>query len=60
MKRHSFATAILTAAVTLMTHAPEALGQSVSPIANRSISKTEKPPLYGSHWMAITFFDRGS
>ena len=54
MKRHSFATAILTAAVTLMTQAPEALGQSVSPIANRSISKTEKPPLYGSHWMAIT------
>ena len=54
MNRNSFATAILTAAVTLMTQAPEALGQSVSPIANRSISKTEKPPLYGSHWMAIT------
>ena len=54
MNRNSFATAILTAAVTLMTQAPEALGQSVSPIANRSISKTQKPPLYGSHWMAIT------
>jgi gamma-glutamyltranspeptidase/glutathione hydrolase len=54
MNRSSFATAILTAALTLMTQAPEALGQSVSPIAIRSISKTQKPPLYGSHWMAIT------
>ena len=54
MNRNSFATAILTAALTLMTQAPEALGQSVSPIAIRSISKTQKPPLYGSHWMAIT------
>ena len=54
MNRHSFAIAILTAAVTLMTQAPEALGQSVSPIAIRSISKTQKPPLHGSHWMAIT------
>jgi gamma-glutamyltranspeptidase / glutathione hydrolase len=54
MNRNSFATAILTAAVTLMTQAPAALGQSVSPIAIRSVSKTQKPPLYGSHWMAIT------
>ena len=37
-----------------MTHTPPASGQSVSPIANRSLARTQKPPLYGSHWMAIT------
>jgi len=54
MNSKSLVTAILTAAVTLMTQAPEALGQSVSPISISSISKTQKPPLHGSHWMAIT------
>ena len=54
MKSSSFATAILTAAVTLMTQAPAALGQSVSPISISSTPKTQKPPLHGSHWMAIT------
>jgi len=54
MNSKNLATAILTAAVTLMTQAPEALGQSVSPISISSISKTQKPPLHGSHWMAIT------
>ncbi len=28
--------------------------QSVSPIANKSLARTQKPPLHGSHWMAIT------
>ena len=37
-----------------MTHIPAALGQSTSPIATQSLAKTQKPPLYGSHWMAIT------
>ena len=54
MNSKNLVTAILTAAVTLMTQAPEALGQSVSPISISSISKTQKPPLHGSHWMAIT------
>jgi gamma-glutamyltranspeptidase/glutathione hydrolase len=48
------APALLVAAATLMTQAPPALGQSTSPIATQSIAKTQKPPLYGSHWMAIT------
>ena len=41
--------------MTLMTmHAEPAPGQSVSPIATDSIAKTQKPPLHGRHWMAIT------
>jgi gamma-glutamyltranspeptidase/glutathione hydrolase len=54
MKSSIFAIAILIAAVTLMTQAPAALGQSVSPISISSTPKTQKPPLHGSHWMAIT------
>jgi gamma-glutamyltranspeptidase / glutathione hydrolase len=36
------------------TTTPAALGQGVSPSVPRSISKTQKPPLHGRHWMAIT------
>ncbi len=54
MNIRSIALALLSAAATLMTHIPTASGQSVSPIANRSLARTQKPPLYGSHWMAIT------
>jgi gamma-glutamyltranspeptidase/glutathione hydrolase len=54
MNRSSIAFALLTAAVTLMMQTPTASGQSVSPIANRSLARTQKPPLHGSHWMAIT------
>jgi gamma-glutamyltranspeptidase / glutathione hydrolase len=54
MKTRPFANALLVAAATLMTHSPSALGQSASPIATQSLAKTQKPPLYGSHWMAIT------
>ncbi len=45
---------LLVAAATFMTQIPAALGQSTSPIATQSVAKTQKPPLYGSHWMAIT------
>ncbi|MGI9245147.1 MAG: gamma-glutamyltransferase family protein [Steroidobacteraceae bacterium] len=34
------------------TQAP--LGQAVSPSVPRSVSKTQKPPLHGQQWMAIT------
>ena len=30
------------------------LGQAVSPSVPRSVSKTQKPPLHGQRWMAIT------
>jgi gamma-glutamyltranspeptidase/glutathione hydrolase len=50
--------AALVASLTgmmLMTMKPDpAHGQSVSPIAPGSIAKTQKPPLHGQHWMAIT------
>ena len=41
-------------AMTITTHTPDAKAQAVSPIATQSVAKTQKPPLYGSHWMAIT------
>jgi gamma-glutamyltranspeptidase/glutathione hydrolase len=54
MNTPRLALALLTATLTLMTQAPTADAQSVSPIANKSLARTQKPPLYGSHWMAIT------
>ena len=44
-------------APTSSTHAqatPGPPGQAVSPSVPRSISKTQKPPLHGQRWMAIT------
>jgi gamma-glutamyltranspeptidase/glutathione hydrolase len=46
--------ALLIATSTLMTHPTTSDAQSVSPIANKSLARTQKPPLHGSHWMAIT------
>jgi gamma-glutamyltranspeptidase/glutathione hydrolase len=44
-----------TLATTLiMTQPDTALGQAVNPAIIRSIAKTQKPPLHGQHWMAIT------
>ena len=44
-----------TLAITLiMTQPDTALGQAVTPAVARSIAKTQKPPLHGQHWMAIT------
>ena len=44
-----------TLAMTLiMTQPDTALGQAVTPAVARSIAKTQKPPLHGQHWMAIT------
>jgi gamma-glutamyltranspeptidase/glutathione hydrolase len=47
-------TLLLATLATLMSNSPIASGQTTSPIATRSLAKTQKPPLYGSHWMAIT------
>jgi gamma-glutamyltranspeptidase/glutathione hydrolase len=47
----------MTTAPTSSTHAqatPAPAGQAVSPSVPRSISKTQKPPLHGQRWMAIT------
>ncbi len=54
MNTRHISLAFLVAAATLMSQPPPALGQSASPIATQSVAKTQKPPLYGSHWMAIT------
>ena len=37
-----------------MTQIETTLGQAVTPAVARSIAKTQKPPLHGQHWMAIT------
>ena len=46
--------AVAQAATTPPQAAPTTLGPAVSPSIPRSISKTQKPPLHGRHWMAIT------
>jgi gamma-glutamyltranspeptidase / glutathione hydrolase len=38
----------------LMTTIEPALGQAENPAVARSYAKTQKPPLHGRHWMAIT------
>ena len=54
-RRKSIA-ALAALSLTLMsTNAiPPAQGQTYSPAVARSIAKTQKPPLHGQHWMAIT------
>jgi len=42
------------AMTVIMTQPDTALGQAVTPAVARSIAKTQKPPLHGKHWMAIT------
>lgn len=42
------------AAILMSTPASPAAGQAVSPTVPRSVARTQKPPLYGRHWMAIT------
>ena len=48
--------ALAALSLTLMsTNAiPPAQGQAYSPAVARSIARTQKPPLHGRHWMAIT------
>ena len=42
------------AGTLIMTQPDTALGQAVNPAIIRSIAKTQKPPLHGQRWMAIT------
>ena len=55
--KSSLRAAVLTSTVAvtmIMTQPDTALGQAVTPAVARSIAKTQKPPLHGRHWMAIT------
>ena len=38
----------------LMTPVEPALGQAENPAVARTYARTQKPPLHGQHWMAIT------
>jgi gamma-glutamyltranspeptidase/glutathione hydrolase len=42
------------AATLIMTQPDNALGQAENPAVARSYARTQKPPLHGRHWMAIT------
>jgi gamma-glutamyltranspeptidase/glutathione hydrolase len=42
------------ASTLLMTQTDTALGKAENPATVRSFAKTQKPPLHGRHWMAIT------
>jgi len=42
------------ASTLLMTQTETALGQAENPATVRSFARTQKPPLHGRHWMAIT------
>ncbi len=54
-RRKSIA-ALAALSLTLMSTStvPPAQGQAYSPTVARSLAKTQKPPLHGQHWMAIT------
>jgi gamma-glutamyltranspeptidase/glutathione hydrolase len=54
VNRQIAAAGLLLASLTLMTHSTTTLGQAVNPAVARSIARTQKPPLHGRHWMAIT------
>jgi len=42
------------ATTLLMTQTDTAFGQAENPAVVRSFARTQKPPLHGKHWMAIT------
>ncbi len=44
----------LALGVLALTVPPDSHGQAVSPTVPRSVAKTQKPPLHGHKWMAIT------
>ncbi len=44
----------LALGVLALTMPPDSQGQAVSPTVPRSVAKTQKPPLHGHRWMAIT------
>src|SRR5512136_2980108 len=53
--RRTSIAALAAASLTLMsTSIPPAQGQTYNPTIVRSLAKTQKPPLHGQHWMAIT------
>jgi gamma-glutamyltranspeptidase/glutathione hydrolase len=55
LARRTSIAALAAASLTLMsTSIPPAQGQTYNPTIVRSLAKTQKPPLHGQHWMAIT------
>jgi gamma-glutamyltranspeptidase/glutathione hydrolase len=52
--RPSFLASLVLGLTCMTTQSPSALGQAVSPTIPRSLARTQKPPLHGQKWMAIT------
>jgi gamma-glutamyltranspeptidase/glutathione hydrolase len=53
-RRTSIAALAAASLVLMTTSIPPAHGQTYNPTIVRSLAKTQKPPLHGQHWMAIT------
>jgi gamma-glutamyltranspeptidase / glutathione hydrolase len=53
-RRTSIAALAALSLILMSTSMPPAQGQTFSPTIARSLAKTQKPPLHGQHWMAIT------
>ena len=54
MRTITFIAGLVLGLAAMTSVAPDALGQAVSPTIPKSVAKTQKPPLHGQHWMAIT------
>src|SRR5512141_698166 len=54
MRTITFFSGLVLGLAAMTSVAPDALGQAVSPSIPKSVAKTQKPPLHGQKWMAIT------
>src|SRR5512143_4350421 len=54
MRTITFFSGLVLGLAAMTSVAPDAIGQAVSPNIPRSVAKTQKPPLHGQKWMAIT------
>ena len=52
--RHAFLLGSILATTLPMTTHDTAHAQAENPAVVRSYARTQKPPLHGKHWMAIT------
>src|SRR5512141_325209 len=54
MRTITFFSGLVLGLAAMTSVAPDALGQAVSPNIPKSVARTQKPPLHGQKWMAIT------
>jgi gamma-glutamyltranspeptidase/glutathione hydrolase len=54
MRRIAFLAGLLSGLSGMTAISTDALGQAVSPNIPKSVARTQKPPLHGQKWMAVT------